>query len=823
MSRYCGETDPTPALQAAGEWRERALLNNGSVLSENSLWQLPHLEALEKYFIAQPDEGEGSFLEKLKEQLKSTAGDVKKLAAEMLWLMFLCPSNIGPTSKREVIGQVWSWSGDQVPAESPWLSDEVLRGVGSSGTSFNTNRWRELAYFIRLTIAFKRLASEERNRVLKDGQIFAKWLEPVPENEARQLRHMLLFLLFPDQSERIFGGTDRRGIVRAFTGMSAAEVRRLTALQVDAKLRAIRTQQEQDFGTTQLDFYVPPLRELWSKQEIQELSTEITRAHILQALKELDKTGVPGSAQSSTYDLIYRGRRYPPKLVLSLASKYASGEELDRSLFSGGEETPAFRLLKGLGFHIERKDFIDALLRQFIAQADGGRELTTSGYPNSYCGLEVNVSFGKGNFAKVPWISFTGFGQTTSDGIYPVYLYYKSKRLLILAYGVSETKTPSKRWTGEETTPTVKEVLKNNFGHEPERYGSSLVFATYATIEPLAPERVMQDLDAIIGEYEALMSEDPSDADVVDAQSMTADGLRLAEDLPYGVDDALEGLFVTRQRFEEILSVFEAKKNLILQGPPGVGKTFFSKRLAYALMREKAPHRMEMVQFHQSYSYEDFIQGYRPSPSGFELKNGVFYQFCDKARKEPGKKHVFIIDEINRGNLSKVFGELMMLIESDKRGPDWAVPLTYARSSDERFFVPSNVYILGLMNTADRSLAMVDYALRRRFGFVTIEPGFSAPSFLTYLMEKGLPETLASRIVRGMTAVNDSIAEDTTNLGPGYQIGHSYFCSLPVKGCPEELWYQAIIKTEIEPLLREYYFDNKTRVDSLVNDVLLAR
>lgn len=284
----------------------------------------------------------------------------------------------------------------------------------------------------------------------------------------------------------------------------------------------------------------------------------------------------------------------------------------------------------------------------------------------------------------------------------------------------------------------------------------------------------------------------------------------------------MNGLFIQRNRFEEILNIFRVKKNLILQGPPGVGKTFFSKRLAYALMGEKAPRRLGTVQFHQSYSYEDFIQGYRPAGIGFSLKDGMFYAFCERAKMDPHNPYVFIIDEINRGNLSKVFGELMMLIETDKRGPEWAIPLAYGKGPDDTFFVPDNLYLLGLMNTADRSLAMVDYALRRRFAFVNLTPGFGEKSFREFLITRGAQPTLVDMIVKKMAVLNDRISRDTTNLGPGFCIGHSFFCASFEGMKLDEDWYRRVISTEIEPLVKEYWFDNPSEAESLVKDLLLA-
>jgi MoxR-like ATPase len=280
---------------------------------------------------------------------------------------------------------------------------------------------------------------------------------------------------------------------------------------------------------------------------------------------------------------------------------------------------------------------------------------------------------------------------------------------------------------------------------------------------------------------------------------------------PYAIDTALEGLFLDREEFGHILRLWRIKKNVIVQGPPGVGKTFTAKRLAYALMGFKDDSRLGMVQFHQSYSYEDFIQGYRPSANGFALKDGVFYEFCHRAQTDQDNKYVFVIDEINRGNLSKIFGELLMLIEADKRGAAWSVPLTYSPNSQQQFYVPPNLFLLGMMNTADRSLSMVDYALRRRFGFVTLGSRIGSERFARLHRDSGTPEPVLSAIISRLTSLNEEITGDTSNLGPGFCIGHSFFCPGDHIIADEE-WYRQVIETEILPLLDEYWFDYPEKV-----------
>lgn len=264
----------------------------------------------------------------------------------------------------------------------------------------------------------------------------------------------------------------------------------------------------------------------------------------------------------------------------------------------------------------------------------------------------------------------------------------------------------------------------------------------------------------------------------------------------YTKDNFLEEVYMTGADYDKLSAMLLHKKNIILQGAPGVGKTFAARCLAWSIMGEKDENRIEFVQFHQNYSYEDFVMGYKPVEDRFERKDGVFYRFCQKAENQPGKAFFFIIDEINRGNMSKIFGELLMLIEKEYRGTK--IALTY---SDFPFSVPDNLYIIGMMNTADRSLAMIDYALRRRFSFFEMEPGFHSEGFMRY--QSGLNNEKLNELIERVKELNQKIIADKS-LGKGFCIGHSYFCNQTV--CTDE-WLDIIVNYEILPMLSEYWFD----------------
>ena len=274
----------------------------------------------------------------------------------------------------------------------------------------------------------------------------------------------------------------------------------------------------------------------------------------------------------------------------------------------------------------------------------------------------------------------------------------------------------------------------------------------------------------------------------------------------YTKSDFLDEVYMTEKRYENLVAVLRNKKNIILQGAPGVGKTFAARRLAWSMMGEKDDSRIEFVQFHQNYSYEDFMMGYKPVEDGFELKYGIFYRFCQRAANQPDKEFFFIIDEINRGNMSKIFGELLMLIEKDYRGTK--ATLAYNGLS---FSVPKNLYIIGMMNTADRSLAMIDYALRRRFSFFEVEPGFDSEGFIHY--QNGLNNETLNELINKVKDLNREISLDKS-LGKGFCIGHSYFCGRDV--CTEE-WLHSIVDYDILPMLSEYWFDDANKLQRWEN------
>jgi|SRR5688572_4872066 len=311
MSRFHPNRTVEPLFEAAAQWRKVALESAGSIFGPGEVWSDANLASLKWHFVENPDEGEGRFLEKLKRQLLPAPKGTNQLAAEMTWFMLLCPSNIGITNKRETVETIWSWSDQPIDRDSHWLSDAVLAGAGSAGTAFNTQRWRELRFFVGFIEAFRKLESEPRVAILADGWKFATWINDVQDAGSRQLRHMMLYLMFPDDFERVFGRSDRRRIIRAFTAISDSRAASLSPLEIDRQLKTIRDAQEEKFQTKELDFYSPPLEEIWQPaeppveveadvtSEFSELAKAMRHDHVLQAIREVDRDGFPHEARST--------------------------------------------------------------------------------------------------------------------------------------------------------------------------------------------------------------------------------------------------------------------------------------------------------------------------------------------------------------------------------------------------------------------------------------------------------------------------------------------------------------------------------------------
>lgn len=409
------------------------------------------------------------------------------------------------------------------------------------------------------------------------------------------------------------------------------------------------------------------------------------------------------------------------------------------------------------------------------------------------------------------------------------YVYQKDDSLLALdrsetvlydAHGTGKTDKVSKKNWKEMIPSQVKQLCHEKQSYEftidefleiftddiKERYpkNSDIERDVKYLLNKMVKDGEMKSLGK--GVYRLLSEDLVNDLDVeTDSETDTL----VAPD-SYSINDiTADGCFLPQSKIEMVLKRLQAKKNIILQGPPGTGKTWIAKRLAFALIGQRADSKIRAVQFHPNLSYEDFIRGWRPSGEGkLTLVDGPFMEMIKTAIDDPESKYVIVIEEINRGNPAQVFGEMLTLLEADKRSPNEALELSYRKTAGEHVYIPSNLYVVGTMNIADRSLALVDLALRRRFAFIDLEPTLGE-AWRDWVRDKnGIDSEFLDNIEQRISALNDEITKDPS-LGAQFQIGHSYVTpAVGMNIMDAKKWFVEVVETEIGPLLDEYWFDD---------------
>jgi 5-methylcytosine-specific restriction enzyme B len=693
LARFNPDRTVAPIYDAAALWRERCLEADGSAFSdEKKLWTVSLLDELDRHFVQNLDEGEGDFFVKLKAQLSSASTASRQLMAEHLWILMLFQSNVGAAKKRDNVRQVWSWSGEHLSEYHPLLSEEVLQGIGSAGTAYNTERWRELVLLVAGVRNFKRRGTDERRGILADPWVFTDWLSGLPEARNRQLRHILPHLLFPDSFERISSEKDKGLILAAYTETSEKEIRKWDLHAIDRALLQLRRRLEQEHGAD-IDFYQDEFAPEWR-------------------------------AQTSNWLLSWNPSKWKWDSLAADRASTLAGEKVPNSWRCGSTKPR-----EGDHVYLMRTG---ASPKGIVAAG----MVTRAPYEAPHWDTEKADA---GETARFIDVDFDAVRNADQDSIVEL---DELQRL-----------EPKQEWNPQSSGIEIKGK----------------------------PARTLKRLWKALPEVDRL-SEPTASAGRAPATGTPA--------LPF---------------------------NIILYGPPGTGKTYRLMTEYLPRYKDSGEDQFEFITFHQSYAYEDFVEGIRPKTENgtvvYEVRPGALRRICERAKKAPEKRFALFIDEINRGNVAKIFGELISPIEIDKRirtdgsgqrvdgCKGLEVTLPY---SGDRFGVPANVDFIGTMNTADRSIALLDSALRRRFRFEELTP---QPRLLKMIGDNAggsidlqqLLETINARLAH-------LLHRDQT-------IGHSYLYKVETF---DEL--RRVVAREILPLLQEAFYDDWRQIRLVLAD-----
>lgn len=880
------KNDRTEIYEAAEKWKNECLLNNKSLIWDGeSIWTETNLNRFKSIFVENPDVSGENFDDKFKKQLDNESEDVHKFAIELMYIYYLFPysGSISYKTKMKKLELIASWKGIDFDQSLP-VFEGLKKGLGATGTFYNTSKYFEVSFLFLVAENLKNQHLEKRENILNDATSLKKFAEEIRKSVGKkvQMQHILLHLLMPKKFERIASWGHKNKIINAYSYLLMDN----SITDSDKKLLIIREKLEEKYSNenTIIDFYktpiiaegwmplivpdVPPVEvsdapSFWIFQldtkyydvvnAINNLDT-ITWAvnQYQEQIKKGDKAYIwlsghgggiiavgtilcdPKIAKPDFEDPYNRSEVLNKEPFLAVDIQLHTkliDSKVERTLLLSDERTKRMEILTYPGatnFRVTKEE--DEVIKSII---NGKYEHIPATTPPEVLGKDK----------KRYWIYSPGESSSMWDEFY---------EKGIMGLGWSELGNLKQYPTKNAMKIKMKEIFGKEYsyindGHATWQFANEMEIGDIVFVKKgikkiigrgvVSSEYSFDDsrkeysnIHKVVwthkGEWDhegKIVAKTLTDVTPytdyykkIEEMFIDVSGDGVIPDIitpqyeSYNSENFLSEVYMSKEKYNTLNNLLIRKKNLILLGAPGVGKTFAAERLAYSMMGEKDKSRVLVVQFHQSYSYEDFIMGYRPTEKGFSLSKGPFYQFCKEAEPDD-RPYFFIIDEINRGNLSKVFGELLMLIENDKRGKE--LRLLY---SDEQFSVPENVYIIGMMNTADRSLAMIDYALRRRFAFYEFEPAFGSDGFKEY--QASFENVKFNRLIDTVVAMNIVIAEDDS-LGSGFRIGHSYFSSrLEV----DNEWLSEIVEYELVPLIKEYWFDELSKVEHWMNKLRSA-
>ena len=751
---------------AAGAWVDRGLRSDDSLFTPGAeIWSRDLLGELHSRFLDRPDEGSRPFLEKLQDQLKGSPAQVYQLMGEVLYVHYLLLD-----SNEQAVRTVLGWSPGPVGIPPDLASAlqfiRINTGVGRTNIPF------QVGTLIESVKQWKDLEPSERDRLLEDpwdfkeflfSRRFGSQLLVNNQNTGGLERHLILHMVFPDTFEPILQNDKQRitrsaEFARFITSASSSDIDR----RIQDIRRGLEAQRGRDFG-----FYDNDVSSLWRN----------------------------GAASNPWDGFVNRAKEYVAKGNLD-------SEEVDYKLRIGA------RLSEARNAVLEQSDDWQAVVKRgiggnliFSIEQAKLRDWIDESSDDALLALQALWTRDNSSFSErirdfcslLPRSASSGSGSRTAVAA-------------VLLMGLDAEQFPPFRISVFD--PAYDQV---GYGRPPQGAGEAEIYEhALGFLDRFLDEasrrglelRHRLDAQSVVWAVERNQGEPPlPPSPVQEAET------------PYSLDDIVtDGCFLEYSRLQGMLDRLRKRKNLILQGPPGTGKTWLAKRLAYALVGSRSERRVRPFQFHPNLSYEDFVRGWRPNGDGhLSLVDGPLLKTIEDAGKEPSLDFVVVIEEINRGNPAQILGEMLTLLEADKRTPLEALALSYPRHTAERVHIPPNLYVVGTMNIADRSLALVDLALRRRFAFIGLEPIFG-DTWLNWVSEQcGIETAFLADIEGRMTSLNQTIAVDSL-LGPQFRVGHSVVTPNGDEEIDDPVeWFRQVVETEIGPLLEEYWFDQPSR------------